>query len=338
MKKASLVALALLFAALPLMASGQSEGTNGQAEDTKATGQTQECSNRGDLDDRYCDENGDLLADTPDETVNPDTLFFTYVPVEAPAVYKDMFRPFLDHLEEVTGKNVEYYSADSYAAQVEAMRSGRLHIAGMSTGSTVFAVNLAGFIPFSIMGTEDGQYGYRLQTITHAESDISELEDLEGRTVAHTEEASNSGNQAPRALLPEEGLVPGEDYEVRYSGGHGSSILGVYNKDYTAANVASSVLDRMADRGEVDGDDLRVLYESPSFPTTSFGYAHNLDPQLKEQIEEAFFAYEFEGTPLGEEFADVDQFIEVSYKKAWKPIRSIQEYNDVEYTRENLGE
>lgn len=59
---------------------------------------------------------------------------------------------------------------------------------------------------------------------------------------------------APRALLPEEGLVPGEDDEVMYSGGHGWSIL-----------------DRMANRGEVEKGDLRVLCESAAFPTTSFG-------------------------------------------------------------------
>lgn len=329
MKKASLTVLVLLLAALPLVASGQAE--------TEMEGaSTSECSHRGDLDTQYCDEDRDLLADTPAETIDPDVLFFTYVPVEDPAVYVDMFRPFLDHMEEVTGKEIRYFSANSYAAQVEAMRSGRLHVAGMSTGSTVFAVNLAGFIPFSIMGTADGQYGYRLQTITHVDSDIDDLEDIEGMTVAHTEEASNSGNQAPRALLPEEGLVPGEDYEVAYSGGHGSSILGVYNKDYSAAHIASSVLDRMADRGEVEKGDLRVLYESAAFPTTSFGYAHNLDPELKEDIEEAFLTYEFEGTALGEEFSDVDKFIEVSYQEAWKPIRTIQEYNNVEYTRDNL--
>lgn len=328
MKKVSFMLLTLLIAVLPLLATGQTEQETGAMET--------ECSNRGDLDDMYCDENGDLLADTPEETIDPDVLFFAYVPVEDPAVYVDMFRPFLDHMEEVTGKDIRYFSAQSYAAQVEAMRSGRLHIAGMSTGTTVFAVNLAGFIPFSIMGTEDGQYGYRLQTITHVQTDITNLEDLQGRTVAHTEEASNSGNQAPRALLPEEGLTPGEDYEVTYSGGHDSSILGVYNEDYPAAHVASSVLDRMAARGEVDMSDIRIIFESQAFPTTAFGFAHNLDPQLKESIKEAFFTYEFEGTPLGEEFADVDEFIEVSYQEAWKPIRTIQEHNNVQYTRENL--
>ena len=48
---------------------------------------------RGDLDKRYCDVNGDLIADTPtdaSELVDPDTLIFAYTPVEDPAVYKKL--------------------------------------------------------------------------------------------------------------------------------------------------------------------------------------------------------------------------------------------------------
>ena len=330
MKRKLTVVFMLFIIALPLFAGGQNE-------DTEADEQASS-SNRGDLDQQFSDENGDLVADEPAETIDPDVLFFTYTPLEDPAVYVDMFQPFLDHLEEVTGKEVRYFSAQSYAAQIEAMRSGRLHIAGISTGPTPFAVNLAGYVPFSIMGTADGNYGYRLQTITHESTDITSLDDLSGMTVAHTEESSNSGNQAPRALLPEEGIVPGEDYEVVYSGGHGPSILGVYNQDYEVAHIASSVLDRMADRGEVEMEDLRVIYESQSFPTTSFGYVHNLDPELKSQIEEAFLTFEFEGTPLGEEFSDVDEFIEITYQDAWAPIRRIQNYNGVEYATENISE
>jgi phosphonate transport system substrate-binding protein len=44
---------------------------------------------RGDLDKRFCDVNGDLIADTPTDPadlVDPDTLIFAYTPVEDPAV------------------------------------------------------------------------------------------------------------------------------------------------------------------------------------------------------------------------------------------------------------
>ena len=48
-----------------------------------------DCKNRGDLDARYCDDNGDLVADTPKEAgkwLDPDTLVFSYTPVEDPSV------------------------------------------------------------------------------------------------------------------------------------------------------------------------------------------------------------------------------------------------------------
>jgi phosphonate transport system substrate-binding protein len=298
------------------------------------------CSHHGTLDERFCDDDRDMVADLPldsSQWADPNTLFFSYVPVEDPALYKGMFQPFLEHLERVTGKNVRYFSAQSYAAQIEALRSGRLHVAGLSTGSTPFGVNLAGFKPFAIMGTEDGQYGYKMQVIVPADSSITSLQGLKGKTVAHTEQASNSGNQAPRALLAKRGVVPGEDYEVIYSGGHDRSIMGVANEDYAAAPVASSVLDRMADRGTVDKEKIRIIHQSQSFPTTSFGHAHNLHPRLARLVQKAFFTFEFAGTKLGKEFSDVDRFLPITYKHHWGVIRTIQEMNDVEYTKENIS-
>jgi phosphonate transport system substrate-binding protein len=306
-----------------------------------ANAQMTECEHRGKLAERYCDMNRDMVADLPldeDEWTNPDTLIFSYVPVEDPALYKDTFQPFMEHMEKVTGKDVRFFSAQSYAAQIEALRSGRLHVAGLSTGSTPFGVNIAGFNPFAIMGTDAGEYGYKMQVITPADSDIESVQDLKGKTVAHTEQASNSGNQAPRALLEGQfGVVPGEDYEVVYSGGHDRSILGVANGDYAAAPIASSVLDRMADRGAVDMDDIRIIHASQSFPTTSFGHAHNLHPKLALLVQKAFYTFEFEGTSLGEEFSDVDRFIPITYKNNWGVIRTIQEQNDVKYTKDNIS-
>jgi len=311
------------------------------AASAPASAQMTDCSHRGHLAERYCDENRDLVADVPrdeSEWVDPDTIVFSYVPVEDPAIYKETFRPFMDHLEKVTGKNVRFFSAQSYAAQIEALRSGRLHVAGLSTGSTPFGVNIGGFNPFAIMGTDAGEYGYKMQVITPADSDIASIDDLEGKTVAHTEQASNSGNQAPRALLASQfGVIPGEDYEVTYSGGHDRSILGVANGDYAAAPIASSVLDRMAERGAVDMDNIRIIHESRSFPTTSFGYAHDMHPRLKLLVEKAFFTFDFAGTKLGKEFSDVDRFIPITYKKDWGVIRTIQEQNDVTYTKENIS-
>ncbi|WP_274424904.1 phosphate/phosphite/phosphonate ABC transporter substrate-binding protein [Chelativorans sp. YIM 93263] len=320
------LATAVSFAALLLAAPAQA--------------QDDDCPNRGQLDTAYCDADGDLVADPPSdpsESVNPDTLVFAYTPVEDPAIYEDIWEPFIDHLEEVTGKTVQFFAVQSNSAEVEAMRSGRLHIAGFSTGPTPFAVNLAGAVPFAIMGSEDGRFGYTLQVYTRNDSGIDEMPDLAGKRVAHTSPTSNSGNQAPRALFPDLGVVPDEDYEVIYSGSHDQSMLGVAAGDYDAAPVASEVVERMADRGLYDPEEVKIVWESQPFPTTSYTYAHNLDPELVDSIKEAFFSFDFQGTALGEEFEGVSQFVPITYEEDWAVIRQIQEANGVEYTPQGLA-
>lgn len=299
-----------------------------------------ECAkDRGTLDVRYCDDNGDLVADTPTdpaEWLDPDTLIFSYTPVEDPTVYENVFEGFMDYLAEKTGKRILWYGAESYAAQVEAMRSGRLHIAGISTGPTAFAVNLAGYVPISIMGQAGNVFGYKLQVITHKDSDIKTIQDMKGRKIAHVTPTSNSGNQAPRAFFTDMGVEPDVDYEVLYSGKHDNSIMGVVNRDYDAAPIASSVLDRMILKDMLKREDIRVIWESQYFPTTSYGYVYNLKPDLQEKIREAFLTFDWTGTPLYEEFQPRDRFIPITYKEHWAPIRLIQKHNKVVYTREAL--
>jgi phosphonate transport system substrate-binding protein len=85
---------------------------------------------RGTLDERYCDVDGDLIADIPtDEAdlIDPDTLIFAYTPVEDPCgLSSEAWADFLTHLDrEVTGKkSVQFFPVQSNAAQIEAMRSG----------------------------------------------------------------------------------------------------------------------------------------------------------------------------------------------------------------------
>ena len=93
---------------------------------------------------------------------DPSTLVWAYTPVEDPAVYANVFKPFTDHLGSCTGKRIVYYPVQSNSAEIEAMRSGRLHFAGFSTGPTGFAVNLAGAVPFAAKGTAKEVRGYNL--------------------------------------------------------------------------------------------------------------------------------------------------------------------------------
>jgi len=182
---------------------------------------------RGSLDKYYCDYDGDMLADTPtdpSEWVDPYPLVFSYAPVENPNIYKAAWKDFISHMEKVTGKKVVFFPIQSNEAQIEAMRVGRLHVAGFNTGSNPLAVNCAGFHPFTIMAKEDGSFGYEMEIITYPNSGIKKVTDIKGKTLAFTAPTSNSGFKAPSALLKERfNLISGRDFRATFSGKHSNS-------------------------------------------------------------------------------------------------------------------
>ncbi|TDJ21738.1 MAG: phosphate/phosphite/phosphonate ABC transporter substrate-binding protein [Gammaproteobacteria bacterium] len=290
---------------------------------------------RGTLDKQYCDRDGDLVADLPldpADWINPDTIIFSYTPVEDPALYAKVWDGFVDHIAKVTGKKVVFFPVQSYAAQYEAMRSGRLHIAGVNTGGNPVAVSCAGLVPFAMMASTDGSYGYEMEIIVPAGSDIKSPADIRGRTLTFTSPTSNSGNKAPTALLKSEfGLVKDVDYKTVFSGKHDNSVLGIANKDYEVATIANSIMNRMFDRGVVDRSQIVTIYKSATFPTTGYGHVYNLHPEVSAKIKQAFFTFKWEGSDLQKEFKKEGRFVSIHHKSDWGVIRQIDAANGIEY-------
>lgn len=288
------------------------------------------------LDARFKDADGDLVADTPADTIDPPVLIFAYTPVEDPAVYAKVWDGFLKHLSQVTGKRVQFFPVQNNAAQIEAMRAGRLHVAGFNTGSTPLAVNCAGFQPFAMMTSLKDEYGYEMEVITFPGSGVQKMEDVRGRKFAFTAETSNSGYKAPAALLRDEfKLEAGKDYTPVFSGKHDNSVLGVTNKDYPAASIANSVMKRMIVRNVIKADQVITIYKSQTFPTTAYGTAHNLKPELTAKIRQAFFTFAFEGSALHNEFKHSEppqeKFMPITYRQHWEVVRKIDQVMGVNY-------
>ena len=291
---------------------------------------------RGTLDKAYCDRNLDQTADLPldpKDWVDPKTLIFTYTPVEDPAVYANIWEPFVKHLEKYIDRKVVFFPVESNAAQLEAMRSGRLHVAGFNTGSNPIAVSCAGFVPFGMMAYDDGSFGYEMEIIVKADSPIQSPSEIKGKTLAFTSPTSNSGFKAPSAILKGQfDLIADRDFTPTFSGKRDNSILGVYNGDYEIASIANSVMQRMERRGVIEKGKLRSIYKSPTFPTTAYGHAHNLHPELVAKIKTAFWTFDFDDDPVfKKEFAKADRFVGIRHKNDWAIIRQIDTANGVSY-------
>lgn len=291
------------------------------------------------MDPKFTDANGDLVADAPTnpaEWIDPPVLVFAYTPVEDPAVYAKVWDEFINHLSTTTGKKVQFFPVQSNAAQLEAMRAGRLHVAGFNTGSNPLAVNCVGFVPFTMMASKDDLFGYEMEIITYPGSGIAKIEDIKGKKMAFTAQTSNSGFKAPSALLKDQfNIEAGKDFEAVFSGKHDNSILGVANKDYPAAAIANSVKARMIARDVVKPEQFEVIYKSQTFPTTGYGYVYNLKPELAAKVKDAFFSFNWEGTNLQKEFSKgqppQEKFMPITYKKYWQVVRDIDKAMSVSY-------
>ena len=293
------------------------------------------CPNRGQLDTLYCDADRDLVADVPTDPArrhDPSMLIWTYAPVEGPIVYVNVFKPFAEYLAQCTGKRIAYYPVPSNSIEIDAMRAGRLHFGAFSTGSLGFAVNFAGAVPFAVVGTATEIQGYNMIAIVKSSSPYEKLADLRGKKVAHSYPTSNSGNLAPRALLPAEGLTVDQDYMPIMAGAHDKAILGVGTGDYDMAAVGSDVFDRLVTRGTIKAADYRILYRSPIFPVSPFAYAHDLKPELASKLKGCFYSFRFTAE-MQKEFSGADRFLPITYQKDWAVVRDVAERSGTPYTR-----
>ena len=301
--------------------------------------QAQACANRGELDVAYCDENHDLVADlptSPDKFKDPAELIFSYSPIEEPMMFAKVWRPFADYLGQCVGKPIRFRAIQTNITEIDALRAGNLHIAAFSTGTTAFAVNLAGAVPFAAKGLAEGIQSYRLIVLVRNDRPYSKLTDLKGKIIAHTSITSNSGNLAPRALFPAHGLKPDVDYRVVYSGKHDQSVLGVSSGDYDAAVLSSSVFDRMVRRGQIKANDFRIIFRSDPFPTSAFVHAHDLAPDLSKRVRECFFNFHF-SDELKNVFDGATRFVPIDYQRDWLAVRQVAKSSGTVYNFANYG-
>jgi hypothetical protein len=122
--------------------------------------------------------------------------------------------------------------------------------------------------------------------------------------------------------LPGEGLTPDKDYKPVFSGKHDQSILGVNSGDYDAGAVASDVFHRMGVRGQIKESDFRIIYRSQKFPTSSFAYAHDLEPKLVDKMLTCFYNYRFP-PEMVKAFDGADRFFPINYKTTWEVVRAV---------------
>lgn len=283
------------------------------------------------LSSAFTDTNNDLVADAPTDPakfVNPDTLVFSYVGAEDSERQETVWKQFTAALAKATDKKVEFLVLKTTTDQLAAFKNGKLHVTAFSTGTVPEAVREYGFVPDFTLAAADGKIGHTMQLIVPAASRIKDIPDLKDKRLALVDMKSNSGYKAPLVILMNDyDLWPERDFQFFFTHGHDDSIREIAANKCDAAPVASDMLARAIDRGEIKPEQYRVIYESGRFPSTALGHAYNLHPDLVKAINQTFKDFEWSGTGLEQEYgpAGIAKFVPADYREQWTLIRRIDE-------------
>lgn len=129
-------------------------------------------------------------------------------------------------LNEATGLTFEVDVPTSYAATIEAMCASPEDTIGFIPAlGYVLANNRCG-VEVGAAAVRFGLSWYAAQVLVQRDSDIQSLEDLNGKKWAVPDLGSTSGFLYPSVMFQDAGI---EASEIVEAGGHGQSVLAVYN-------------------------------------------------------------------------------------------------------------
>ncbi len=202
-------------------------------------------------------------------------------------------------IEEALGVPVKLFAPADYDGVIQGLLGGTIDYAWL--GASAFAkVHLTDPNAVELKLTKqnvDGSTGYYSIGFARADSGITSMEDAKGKVFAFADPNSTSGYLVPGAeLIANFGKL--EDYfaEVKMSGGHEQSIVGVHNGDFDAGvswadglgnwedGYNSGAFRRAADAGLVDMNNLVEIWRSKLIPEGPLVIRSALPQDVKDKV------------------------------------------------------
>jgi len=202
-------------------------------------------------------------------------------------------------IEEMLGVPVKLFTPADYDGVIQGLIGGSLDLAwlGASAYAKIYMTDPAAVELALTKQNVDGSTGYFSIGFARKDSGITSMEDAKGKTFAFADPNSTSGYLVPGAEL-QAMFGPLDAYfsEVRFSGGHEQSIVGVANGDFQAGvswadglgawedGYNSGAFRRAADAGLVDMNDIVEIWKSKMIPEGPMVVRAALPADVKEKV------------------------------------------------------
>jgi phosphonate transport system substrate-binding protein len=213
---------------------------------------------------------------------------FGVEPYEAPDKLKPAYEVLAKALTRKLGCEVELQIVDDYAAEVLAMRNGKLDLAEFGPLGYVFAAQKAKAEPLASFADGSGKLtSYTAGIWVKNDSPLRKIEDLRGKSLALSSVGSASGDALPRYGLKKANV---SDVKLDYAGGHPEAMLALTNGKVDAAEINSQTLASAKD--EFDQSKFRQVWKSEPIPNDPITVRGDLDQAFKDKVRKALLELE----------------------------------------------
>ncbi len=224
------------------------------------------------------------------------TVVYSVISSENEADRVVRYKPVIDYLQRELGVKVDFFTASDYAGTIEAQKAGKVHFAGYGTASYVRAwmVTGGGVEPLVAHIDATGSSGYHSVVAVRSDSAYRSLDDLKGRSLAFADPNSTSGFVVPSFYLRKAGKDPDTFFgRTGFAGNHEMGVIAVIQGTYDACathwtNESAGNIQRMASKGMIKADDLRIIWTSPIITNGPIAAIRSLPEKMKEDFKQAF--------------------------------------------------
>lgn len=201
--------------------------------------------------------------------------------------------------EELLGVPVKVFTPADYDGVIQGLLGGTLDFAwlGASAYAKTYLTNPEAVEVMLTKQNVDGTTGYYSIGFARKDSGIKTIEDAKGKVFAFADPNSTSGYLVPGAELKESlGELDKYFKEVKMSGGHEQSIVGVAKGDFDAAvawadglgdwvdGYKSGAFRKAADSGLVDMNDIVEIWRSKLIPEGPMVVRKSMPQDVKDKM------------------------------------------------------
>jgi len=231
----------------------------------------------------------------------PEKLTVQFVPSQAAETLEAKAKPLEQLLSDELGIPVRVSVSTDYNTIVEAMASKQVDVGFLPPNAYVLAneqSNVKVLLQAQRYGikqpggesTDELVDSYRSMIVVKSGSDIKELEDLKGKTIATQDVTSSAGYVWPVAEMKKAGIDINTDVTTVQVKGHDQAVLSVLNGDVDAAFVFEDARNTVKNDYPEIMDEVEPMYFTEPIPNDTISVRSDMSEEWDKKIQDAFIA------------------------------------------------